>query len=191
MGCLDQDFFLLPFISGRNFDQSLGGWFDYDDDGAWARSGTVNEDLLERLLDEPYFAKAPPKSTGRELFSLPWLTGRLMTMDVQPAPVDIQATLCELSATTVTEAIMRYAPDTRRCLLCGGGARNRFLGERLAAKLPAIAVEPTDAYGLAAEWVEAAAFAWLAWRTAHDQTGNLPAVTGATAATVLGSITPG
>ncbi len=163
---------------------------DYDAGGDWARAGTMHRDLLDRLLDEPYFAKAPPKSTGRELFSLPWLTRRLIAMPEQPSAADVQATLCELSAKTIADAIERYAPGARRCLLCGGGARNRFLAERLAAKLRPIVVEPTDEHGLAAEWVEAAAFAWLAWRTMNGRPGNLPAVTGASAAAVLGSVTP-
>jgi anhydro-N-acetylmuramic acid kinase len=159
----------------------------YDEGGAWARSGTVNEELLARLLNDPFFALTPPKSTGRERFNLTWLLPQLPDgMD----DADIQATLCELTARSTTDAIKQYAGDCRELLICGGGAENTFLLERLASLLPNCRVSSTADYGLAPRWVEATAFAWLARQTLQHLPGNLPAVTGAREAVILGAIYP-
>lgn len=160
----------------------------FDNDGTWARSGKINQTLLELMLSEDYFTLAPPKSTGRELFNLPWLTAHLISMDNAPAPADVQATLCELTARTITAAIEAYAPQATRYLVCGGGARNSFLMERLTALSGKRKVGTTEQYGIAPEWVEAAAFAWLAIQTLAGRPGNLPRVTGASRSAVLGTI---
>lgn len=161
----------------------------YDDAGSWARGGRVNPALLQRLIGEDYFCRPPPKSTGRELFDVPWLTSHLMAHAERCPPADVQATLAELTARTIADAVGRYAPRAARVLVCGGGAHNAFLLERLAASLPC-ALETTERYGIAVDFVEAAAFAWLAWRFREGQPGNVTAVTGASAPAVLGSLTP-
>ncbi|MBT8131627.1 MAG: anhydro-N-acetylmuramic acid kinase [Gammaproteobacteria bacterium] len=160
----------------------------FDNEGSWARSGSVNEELLRLLLAEDFFDLAPPKSTGRELFNLPWLTAHLISMDDAPTPEDVQTTLCELTARTIAQAIKRYLPAAKRCLVCGGGANNTYLMERLSALSSQCVIESTAQYGIDPEWVEAAAFAWLARQTLLGRSGNLQAVTGASAPAVLGAI---
>ncbi|GBE10022.1 anhydro-N-acetylmuramic acid kinase [bacterium BMS3Bbin12] len=163
----------------------------YDRDGAWAARGRVLETLLAAWLEEPFFARPPPKSTGREHFHLAWLEQTLTAIGSTPAaPEDVQATLCELTAASIARAVRQYAPATRRLLVCGGGAANRTLLERLRHRLPGCTVESTAAHGLDPQWVEAAAFAWLAQRTLAGAPGNLPAVTGARHPVILGAIYP-
>lgn len=159
----------------------------FDANGAFAARGAVDAALLARLLDEPWFALPPPKSTGREQFHLPWVEARLRGGE---RPEDVQATLLELSAVTVCEALRREQPGTRRVLACGGGVRNGALMARIAALLPDAVVESTAAHGLDPDFVEAMAFAWLARQTLDGQPGNLPAVTGARGPRVLGAIYP-
>ncbi|KFN46398.1 anhydro-N-acetylmuramic acid kinase [Arenimonas metalli] len=158
----------------------------YDRDAAFARSGRVDAALLARLLDEPWFAQPPPKSTGRDQFQLEWLASRLR----DEAPADVQATLCELSAVTVAEALRTQQPGGARLLVCGGGVHNPLLMARLAAHLPGVVVESTAALGLDPDFIEAAGFAWLARETLAGRPGNLPAVTGARGPRVLGAIHP-
>ncbi|GAA5129614.1 anhydro-N-acetylmuramic acid kinase [Alloalcanivorax gelatiniphagus] len=155
----------------------------YDADGAWAAGGRVLPELLEALLQDPYFRQAPPKSTGREYFHLDWLAGFLAD-DAEPR--DVQATLAELTARSVAEALAAFAPE--RLLVCGGGAHNGDLMARLSRCL-GVSAESTSVVGLAPDWVEAAAFAWLAWAWWHRVPGNAPAVTGATRPAVLGRLT--
>ncbi|GGY22450.1 anhydro-N-acetylmuramic acid kinase [Paludibacterium paludis] len=162
---------------------------EYDEDGAWAASGVVHEPLLARLLSDPFFRLSPPKSTGRELFDLPWLDTHLARLPAI-APVDVQATLCELTARSAAQALRDAAPQTRAVYLCGGGARNGHLRSRIAALLDNIAVATTDEIGMPAHQVEAAAFAWLAARCLERLPGNLPSVTGAAGPRVLGAIHP-
>ncbi len=159
-----------------------------DADGAWARSGRCRRRLLELLETEPYFALAPPKSTGRELFNLDWLDGFLARLDEKVAPEDVQRTLCELTAASIAGAIDAHAPATREVLVCGGGVHNSLTMERLAERLQPLEVRSTQSIGFDPDWVEAAAFAWLAARTLDGMTGNLPTVTGATHAVILGGI---
>lgn len=159
----------------------------YDADGAWAATGTVNEDMLYLLQGDAYFKKTPPKSTGRDYFNLAWMRSRF-TLSDQIAAADVQRTLGELTARTISEAIVQNAPATQRVLVCGGGTRNRPLMASLSEQLPGMAVVKTDDHGLPAEWVEAAAFAWLAMRRHAYLPGNLPAVTGASRPAVLGAI---
>ena len=159
----------------------------FDADGAFAARGTVDPELLARLLDEPWFALPPPKSTGREHFHLDWLRSRLRGGE---SPADVQATLLELSAITVADALRAQQPQTRRVLVCGGGVRNARLIERIDARLPGVVIESTARYGLDPDFVEAMAFAWLARQTLAGLPGNLPSVTGARGPRVLGVIYP-
>lgn len=159
----------------------------FDDQGAWAAGGALLPELLEACLTEPYFVVPPPKSTGRGLFHLDWLQARHSALDRYP-PVDVQRTLAELTARSVSEALGRHAPATARLLVCGGGVRNDFLMSRLRSLLPQVLVQSTTDYGLDAQHVEAAAFAWLACRRLRGETGNLPSATGASRAAVLGGL---
>ncbi|MBY0270979.1 MAG: anhydro-N-acetylmuramic acid kinase [Burkholderiales bacterium] len=159
----------------------------YDAGGAWAAQGTAIPELLDRLLAHEFFDRPPPKSTGRDLFNLKNLEAVLAGDE---RPVDVQTTLCELTATAITRALNVYCADAREVYLCGGGARNDALRKRLAALLPDRRVAVTDELGIAAESVEAAAFAWLAQRTLAGEPGNLPQVTGARGLRVLGAIYP-
>lgn len=161
----------------------------YDDGGQWAAAGDVNDALLSALHRDAYFDRAPPKSTGREYFNLAWLERKLSGFQSVPAG-DVQATLCELTARSVAEAIGRYAPDTTTVLVCGGGSHNESLIQRLRAALRGTTVVSTETYGIAPRWVEAAAFAWLAKQTLAGLPGNLPAVTGAHRPVILGGIYP-
>ena len=160
----------------------------YDAGGAFAASGLVDAALLARLLADPWFALAPPKSTGREQFHLDWLQARMGEVTISPA--DVQATLLELTARTVADALQITQPATRRVLVCGGGVHNAVLMARLAAHLPQAVVESTAAHGLDPDYVEAMGFAWLARETLAGRSGNLPAVTGAVGRRVLGVVYP-
>ena len=161
----------------------------YDDAGAWAASGQVLPALLDDLWREPFFEQPPPKSTGRDLFHPDWLQARL---DHHPgaAPVDVQATLTELTAKALSFSATSYRNDSKLLAICGGGAFNVHLMQRLQALLPAFVVQPTETLGLPALQVEAAAFAWLARQALEGQPGNLQSVTGARGARVLGGIYP-
>lgn len=160
----------------------------YDRDGAWAGSGNIDGSLLATLLSDPYFELPPPKSTGREHFNAAWLQARLAGCSL--AGEDIQATLVELTAASLAQAIAREGRKVDEVIVCGGGAHNPVLMNRLAAHLPDIRVGVSDEYGLAAEWVEAVAFAWLAKQTLAGHSGNIPSVTGARRPVVLGGIYP-
>lgn len=159
----------------------------YDADGAWAATGRVLPALLATLLAEPFFALAPPKSTGRDLFHLGWLQARLTP---GLAPQDVQATLLELSARCVTKSLQAQMPATRSLIACGGGALNGQLMQRLSDLLPGVAVESSAVHGLPVDQVEAAAFAWLALCFVEHRPGNLPAVTGAAGLRLLGALHP-
>lgn len=171
----------------------MDGWImahlqrPYDAGGAWAAGGHLLPELLDRLLAHEFFRRAPPKSTGRETFNLAWIRNALSD---QGSPADVQATLCELTASAVCRALDQYCADAREVFLCGGGARNDQLRSRISALLPQRRVATTDELGIAAEAVEAAAFAWLAARTLAGEPGNLPVVTGARGPRVLGAIYP-
>lgn len=158
----------------------------YDRDGAWACMGAVHVPLLEALLADPYFVQPPPKSTGRDHFNLDWARRCFADLDLLPA-VDVQCTFAELTAHSISAAVLQDGPPAR-VLICGGGLQNTFLMARLRAHLPGVTVEATDAHGLDARWVEAAAFAWLAGSTLAGQAGNLPSVTGAARPVILGGI---
>src|SRR5690606_29839633 len=133
----------------------------FDRDGAWAASGTLNEALLQLLLSDPYFAGRGPKSTGRELFNLPWLERHLANLPELP-PADVQRTLLELTARSIVESLQQAQQDTAELLVCGGGAHNGALMHRLQELLPNCRVASTASRGVPPDWVEAMAFAWLA-----------------------------
>ncbi len=162
----------------------------YDADGAWAASGRVDARLLAALLVEPYFALPPPKSTGRDLFNASWLDATLTRVSWKGKPEDGAATLVALTARTLADAIRAQPGAVREVLVCGGGARNATLMQALAVALPGVSVRVTDAEGVAADHVEALAFAWLAREALANRAGNLPAVTGAAGPRVLGAIYP-
>lgn len=191
---------LLPAPTGavRGFDCGpanalLDAWCDrhtgecYDADGRWAATGKVDEALLRRLLDEPWFATAPPKSSGREQFHLGWMARRL-SGDEDAA--DVQRTLLELTAASASDALLAQQPGTRRLMVCGGGVHNPLLMQRIAARVPGMVVESTAAHGVDPDFVEAMGFAWLARETLAGRPGNLPAVTGAAGPRILGAIHP-
>ena len=158
---------------------------DYDEGGRWASGGTTIPALLEAMLADPYFAEPPPKSTGFEYFNDDWISA-LVADDADRA--DVQATLADLTATTIADAIATHAAQTRELLICGGGVHNRDLLRRLEARLPGMALASTADFGLDPDHVEASAFAWLAMRRMNDEPGNAPEVTGASRAAVLGAI---
>ncbi len=169
---------------------------DFDEGGAWARSGAVHEELLAQMLAEPYFSLPPPKSTGRDRFHAQWLRRAIDVAggrrsdggagEDPPEPVDVQATLVELTALTVAAACADYGAQA--VYACGGGTRNDYLMERLASRLAPAPLQTTAALRIEPQAVEAAAFAWLAAQRIDAKAGNLAAVTGARGPRVLGSI---
>lgn len=161
----------------------------YDGGGAWAAGGQVLPGLLAALRAEAFFALAPPKSTGRDLFHLAWLEAHLGSA-ADRAPQDVQTTLTELTASACADCVNSYGKDSDLVAVCGGGARNGWLMARLAALLPGRRVTQTDELGLPAQQVEAAAFAWLAHQSLAGLPGNLPKATGARGARVLGAVYP-
>ncbi|SDI78633.1 anhydro-N-acetylmuramic acid kinase [Pseudomonas flavescens] len=161
----------------------------YDHGGAWAASGRVQDDLLRALLGDPFFQATGPKSTGRELFNLPWLMGQLEKQPQYEA-ADVQATLLELTATSIVSSLQQAQPHCSELLVCGGGAHNKTLIDRLQALLPDARVSRTDDHGVPADWVEAMAFAWLAHCCLNGIPGNRPEVTGARGRRILGAIYP-
>ncbi|MBT2341428.1 MULTISPECIES: anhydro-N-acetylmuramic acid kinase [Pseudomonas] len=161
----------------------------FDRDGQWAASGNVEPALLKALLNDPFFVTKGPKSTGREVFNLPWLTRHLSHL---PAftPENVQATLLELTAVTIVDSLRHAQSQTQELLVCGGGAHNQTLMKRLAHLLPGANVSSTAVYGVDPDWVEAMAFAWLAHCCLQGIPGNRPSVTGARGLRMLGAIYP-
>ncbi|QDH68844.1 anhydro-N-acetylmuramic acid kinase [Marilutibacter alkalisoli] len=159
----------------------------FDAGGVFAASGQIDETLLARLLDEPWFDAPAPKSTGREQFHLDWVQPRL---GGDERVADVQATLLELSACTIADALLASQPTTQRVLACGGGVHNPRLLERIGARLPGVQVESTAAHGIDPDRMEAMGFAWLARQTLAGLPGNLPSVSGACGPRVLGVVHP-
>ncbi|MFO7909104.1 MAG: anhydro-N-acetylmuramic acid kinase [Halomonas sp.] len=158
----------------------------FDRDGHWASGGDVDPLLLARLLSEPFFHQPPPRSTGRERFHLPWLESHLTGQELAQ---DVQTTLAELTARSVAEGIQQLARHQPfRLIVAGGGAHNGDLCRRIADNLPQATLATPDAWGWPADWIEAGAFAWLAYRRLYHFPGNLPSVTGAAGPRVLGGI---
>lgn len=162
----------------------------FDAQGAWGAGGQVHPPLLAALLSEPYFSALPPKSTGRDLFHAEWLAAHLAQAGSGVSPRDVQATLCELTATVVAHALRQQAPGATDLLVCGGGALNDDLMARLVRLAGRVKVRSTAEAGLPPLQVEAAAFAWLARQHCHREPGNLAAVTGARGPRVLGACYP-
>lgn len=175
---------LLDFWCERHLQQP------YDDGGRWAAGGSVLPTLLQALMAEPYLALPPPKSTGRDLFNPPWLAAKLAAAGAA-APRDIQATLAAFTVACVVQDLERHAGGrTRHLVVCGGGAYNAFLLQSLGAALPGWQVDSSDRLGVPPLQVEAACFAWLAWRFVQGLPGNLPSVTGAAGPRRLGALYP-
>jgi anhydro-N-acetylmuramic acid kinase len=161
--------------------------YAFDNNGAWGASGTVIEPLLHVMLAEPFLHQAPPKSTGRDLFHPTWLAHQLSGYaDANPA--DVQATLTEFTARACVNDVLRHAAHAAELIVCGGGALNGLLMQRLQAGLPQARVLSSSERGMPPLQVEAAAFAWLARQTVLGLPGNLPKVTGAQGARILGGI---
>lgn len=161
----------------------------FDADGEWAAGGHCHAELLHALYDEPFFTCPPPKSTGRDLFNMAWLETKLQAVPHLGAQ-DVQATLAELTAISCADSLQRDARDCTTLIVCGGGAFNRHVLQRLQHHLPSVKVTTSASYGMAPQHVEAAAFAWLARQTINRLPGNLPSVTGATGPRILGAIYP-
>jgi anhydro-N-acetylmuramic acid kinase len=193
---------LLPADAGRapiGFDTGpanclLDAWHRrhrqgaFDRDGKWAAGGKPDAALLDQLMADPYLATAPPKSTGTQYFSAQWLD-RQLTGFAGLDPAAAQATLLEFTVETVARALERWMPAVQRLLVCGGGAHNLHLVQRLEVRT-GITVESTEVYGIPPDWMEAMAFAWLAARVLQGKPGNLPSVTGARGFRLLGAIHP-
>ena len=165
----------------------------FDRDGGWALQGQVNHDLLNRMLADPFFAKIPPKSTGRDDFHLAWLEEKIGQDNIDPE--DVQATLLHLSAHSALEALGCYAPNTQKLIVCGGGAKNIALMNLLKTKAEQLFKHPllvttSEVIGIDPQWVEGLAFAWLAWAHKEKRPANLPAVTGAKGPRILGACYP-
>ncbi|OQR33780.1 anhydro-N-acetylmuramic acid kinase [Pseudomonas sp. Bc-h] len=161
----------------------------YDKDGAWGESGTVNADLLKSMLTDQFFQTKGPKSTGREVFNLGWVHHHMFQLPTLK-PEDVQATLLEVTALSITESLQSAQAQTKELLVCGGGAHNKALMARLAALLPNTKVSSTAEFGVDPDWVEAMAFAWLAHCALESVPANRPSVTGAKGLRVLGAIYP-
>lgn len=160
----------------------------YDKNGNWGSTGLLVQPLLDQCLKHPFFNLPPPKSTGREIFHLGWLEHILHDKNYRPQ--DVQFTLTELTARSISDAILKHQRTTQEVYVCGGGAHNRLLLERIQSHLPGMILSTTDTLGIPADWVEAVAFAWLAKQTFDGMPGNLPAVTGARGPRILGAIYP-
>jgi anhydro-N-acetylmuramic acid kinase len=160
----------------------------FDNDGEWASSGKINSTLLSSLLSESYLELPPPKSTGRELFNLPWLEKHLQKTNVGIAAVDVQATLLEYTAQTISQAIATQNINGGEIVVCGGGCHNKALIQRLKELNPHHQLTTTIIYNIDPDFVEAIAFAWMAHATMNKIPCNLPTVTGASKAVILGGV---
>ena len=160
----------------------------YDKNGDWGQTGNIDHDLVGLLKQDLYFNNVPPKSTGKEYFSLPWVYQYFDAFSYKAE--DIQASLCFLTAITICDAIKKYAPATERILICGGGIHNGYLLTLIQQHI-GCPVESTEQYGLHPDHVEAIAFAWLARQTINNLPGNLKEVTGAVNSVILGGIYQG
>lgn len=160
---------------------------EFDRNGEWASGGKVIPQLLNAMLADPWFCKEPPKSTGREYFNRLWVEHMLAKCDAVKDPRDIQATLCEVTAMSISKAFQRSNDPPHQAYICGGGAHNKYLMERLQQLSPATNLMASQVRGIPADWVEACAFAWLAWAHHNGIAGNIPEVTGAAKPCILGT----
>ena len=163
----------------------------HDTEGKWAMTGKVSPPLLKQLLDDPYFGMPHPKSTGREHFNLSWLDAALSRFGTAVVPQDVQATLVELTAHAIAKGLGCITERTDEVYVCGGGSHNAALMHSLERHISDIPIDTTAALDLHPDWVEACAFAWLAHRRLEGLPGNIPQVTGAQHAVVLGGIYAG
>jgi len=157
----------------------------FDKDGSWAREGKVNSELLQVLLSDPYFKQLPPKSTGREYFNASWLENQLESFPTIQA-IDIQATLLEFTVIPIIQALKDQ--NIKRLIVCGGGAHNGYLMQKLSNKLDNVEVIKSDGVGIDSTYLEAIAFAWLAYKRVNNQAINLQTITGAKRPSILGAI---
>ncbi len=161
---------------------------DFDPQGQWAAAGEVQEALLDAMLAAPYFAAAPPKSTGKDEFNPAWLAALLEQAEGDYRDQDVQATLLELTAVSIAQAITKHAPAAEEVLACGGGIHNTALMKRLRTALPDVEMRSTAEYGIDPDAVEAVTFAWLARQRLENIPIELPSITGAAAPSLLGGI---
>ncbi|UAA39365.1 anhydro-N-acetylmuramic acid kinase [Paraneptunicella aestuarii] len=161
----------------------------FDSNGNWARQGQVDSELLQQLLSHPYLAQSFPKSTGRELFNLDWLEQQLSNAGKPNTSVDIQRTLLEFTAESISLHLTQLA-ELEEVFICGGGAENTFLMDRLQQLLAPIKVSSTNSLNIPPDTVEAMAFAWLAYAFKNNIPGNIPSVTGASREALLGGLYP-
>jgi len=189
----DTDLDVIGFDSGPG-NGLLDDWSrrhnntNMDKNGNWANIGIIEESLLVNLLNDPYFTQVCPKSTGRDYFNLNWLDKYLYSYHKKTNLEDIQTTLLSLTVTSISDAIHKYANSTEQIYICGGGAHNPVLVRQLQEQLPSIDITTTEKLGMNPDAVEAITFAWLAKQRIENKPGNLPAVTGASKACVLGSV---
>lgn len=159
----------------------------FDENGDWARSGKIQNELLNLFMDEEYFKFEAPKSTGKELFNLDWIKEKLVDFP-NISNKDVQATISELTARSIAEAIQFYASDIEAIYICGGGAFNLYLRERLSHYMPKIKISTTSDLGIPEQLVESVAFAWLAYQRVNELPGNLSSVTGSDKSAILGCV---
>lgn len=162
---------------------------NFDADGQWASSTDADTNLARLLMQDSFISSPPPKSTGREHYNLDWLQHQL-DQTPQLKPDLVQATLNQFTRDSIAYAISNHLPDISRLIICGGGAHNHYLISQLSAQLTGIKVETSDTHGIHPDWVEAIAFAWLARQTINKIPGNMPSVTGAKQAVILGAVYP-
>lgn len=161
----------------------------FDKNGEWAASTKADKNLVNQLMDDAFLKLSPPKSTGREHYNLPWLNEQLKNFPGLSIDT-VQASLCQFTSQSIADAVKKFLPDTASLIICGGGAHNQYLIQQLHDSLNELSISTSDQHNLAADWVEAVAFAWLAKQTLDGMPGNLPDVTGAERAAVLGAIYP-
>ena len=164
----------------------------FDDSGHWAKSGKPHPELLDILCAEAYFSDPIPKSTGRDLFNFQWLLQKIALCKSKPSPEDVQASLIELTCMSIVQSLEQYLPHCREVIVCGGGAKNQFLLDKLsdACKISKIGAQviTTQELGLDPQTIEGMAFAWLAWRFDKKLPGNISEVTGAKGPRILGTL---
>ncbi len=161
----------------------------FDNKGQWAAQSSPCSELLDKLLDHPYFSAPAPKSTGRELFNINWLEQHIDQLTSKPSPQTVQATLVMLTSQSIVKHIHQF-DDVQEVYICGGGALNEFLLEELESELHEIELFTTEELGVDADAVEAMAFAWLAYAYNNKVAGNIPSVTGASRPAILGTYCP-
>ena len=165
----------------------------FDENGVWASQGAINQALLSRMMADPFFSQAPPKSTGRDDFHLEWIQKQIGHDNINAE--DVQATLLQLTVDAALKSLESYAPQTQTLVVCGGGARNIALVDLFKSRAKALfnsslEIMTSDALGIDPQLVEGLAFAWLAWAHKEKRPANLPAVTGAKGPRILGACYP-